>query len=272
MKKQILLLFFPLLAFVFHFSVYAEDDCPYTKPSAISNLADFSSRFSSADLELARKHLLAYCCIEHPTLEWCWDSTLPAIFPESPYRYDQIVDIGIRKLNGDPLDAYPEQSELDKDAQDRNTFIFQQKDPTKTLIPLAITEKYKQYRTLHAADLQTDFQTNMDSSSHSLRYKYLNWCRVAQAISKKITDKEVESTYVDSCSSLLQQQIEKQTLLTKTLLVHYASRTLGNSLKSYALDEFIQNRLMKIMGKFTSILQLFTKISTQAPLSPQCTK
>ena len=126
--------------------VAASDDCARSvKPIGENAWSDFAQIMPYSDLEIARTHLLAYCCKEKRVTDQTICKDLPSIYPESPYFYDHLIDVGFRRL--DVVGAYNVNS-VDTLAKDWYTFITQQKDPTAAITPLVIQQKYETYWTM----------------------------------------------------------------------------------------------------------------------------
>jgi hypothetical protein len=116
-KKFIIIWLLFLLSFL-SFG-FAKDDCDSVfGPASWSLFSDF---LSTGDLEIARNHLRSYCCVEKPTLaSLSWKCENIEIGPESPYWYDHLIDVGLRKLDAESM--YPNM-EPDLSWKERREFV-----------------------------------------------------------------------------------------------------------------------------------------------------
>jgi len=226
---------------------------------------------------IARSHLLAYCCKEkfrkdENYKKYC-TADLPINFPESDFFYDHLIDVWFRSL--DVVGIYDGQI-VDKDAQERNIFIT---DPTKATTPIIIQNEYTKNRS------QKRFLSNTTMSWYNeeawlwgvtLADKYVNLCYLIKRIysDEKLVgyiERNINSyKYYKDCRMVANYRINQEYSLAKLLMAQASIRTLTDSIKSYAIDEFVQNRLMKLFDKLSDISELFSTISSQASLTEKC--
>ena len=121
---------------------FAKDDCENTGVNS-GIVIGFEKFLNKEDFEVARNHLISYCCVEKPNLEalsWKCDSLV--FWPESPYWYDHLVDVGLRRLDAEFI--YPGMT-VDPDGKAWRDFI---KNPDNITNPTAFLNEYKKYWTL----------------------------------------------------------------------------------------------------------------------------
>jgi len=230
--------------------------------------------------------LFAYCCkvwwFVHN--EICSAQDAPKeIHEESPYLYEQLVDIWFRHLDAES--AYSGQI-VDSGAlawyRILHPIIWD-----APMTPLMVQTQYKNYWTLTHVPLLQDEAGDLKNylplySWFSLRDKYYNWCMVAKYAYENtlqpdntkwpidIGDQFDSASFYTVCMRLAWITISQELVFTQSTMIDSATNTLWNTIESYTMTNFVKDRLMALLDKLKSIVSLFTKITKQAPLSKRC--
>lgn len=265
------IIFWISLLFLFSSLVFANDgDCTST-----NLLQEDWLIFTQDDVKIARSHLLYYCCNEGKGGINPDDCSTAEPWPESPYWFDHLIDIGIRKLSGREDQLYPGMI-LDTKAKEWYEFLS---DPKKAKNPTAISEEYKKNWKANPAPtidtLENSFKDFKEMSEPSLRDKYTNLCMVAVYMVKNVTSSNkidiVKDWYYSRCVSLMSKKIDEESLFTVAISQNSAATMLSDSWTSYT-NHFLQDRLMKLRDKMIAISSYFNILLKKAPLSKNCQK
>lgn len=273
-------LFWLFLFIVVIFSAFgfAKDDCEDVFATASWWL--FNDFMTTRDLEIARDHLRSYCCIEKPALSaLIWKCDNLVMWPESPYWYDHLIDVGLRRLDAESL--YPGMS-VDTQWSGWRTFL---KDTENMKNPEAFLNAYTWYwiqswTYLFAYYTWSDYWKGLgnilkNSKWFNLHDKYLNYCFISMMMYYQwlwlhnidiVTD-----WYYGTCLSMVKARIRQETSLAVMVSQYNAATLLTNAVSAYTKN-FVQNRLMKLFDKLVAISSLFNTLAKQAPLSDTCTK
>lgn len=149
--------------------------------------------FPADAIRKAVSNLKKYCCSNNNLIDatYCADVDFSEKkFPESPYLYDHLLDVGFRRL-----DAFPDAKSrytLTPDAlgQERRTFITQAGEDKEGTTSKVIMEKYNALRnskiSLPASPSESEvngFIENYNNADRvSLYDKYLTLCEIAKRI------------------------------------------------------------------------------------------
>jgi hypothetical protein len=264
---------------------FAEDDCD--RIDVPIRWWMFSSFLPVEDVEIARKNLTSYCCVERRELfgfddfkQWGKCSQL-TVWAESLYWYDHLVDVWLRRLDAESL--YSGMS-VDPLWSWWRHFIT----GTGMKTPEIFTNVYTWYWTQSWPYLFAYytwgfiFDSLVDITARkdyfTLYDKYINYCFVAMMMYHRwlwlrdvIIDQGKNSGYYGRCLSMVKSRVRQETSLAVMISQYNSARMLVESLSSYT-DQFVQNRLMGLQDKILGISSLFAILANQAPLSADCMK
>ena len=268
--------FFLIFVFVFFgFTLAAENDCNYVgagiKPNKI---------FTDEDIEVARSHLLSYCCdinkwkqsSQYPPSAYTetWKCTTLVDWPDSPYWLDHLIDVWIRKLSAREL--YPD---MRPDWQWYEWLELLKQEQT----PSMLSVRYEDFWRINHYPILTDFDYKyraeyfLISDWVSLWDKYLNLCVVSFAMldiraseAPRMTEKHYES-----CMQLIRSKMREETIIAYNISQNAGGVVLSDAWNGF-LKQFMQNRLMKLRDKIFAISWFFDIIGKQAPLSSTCNR
>lgn len=279
--KKIFWLFLVIFA-CFSAFTFAEDDCKNT--SAVASWSLFEPFLPATDLEIARKHLLAYCCTEREELFSANDylgtgkCTNLSFWAQSPYWYDHLIDIGLRRLDAEG--TYPWMT-VDPQWKEWRDFL-QNTEQVKN--PQQFQDMYIKHFSqskpyLFAQYKNTDYAKNFSSilaqaSWFNLHDSYINYCFIAMLMYHQWLGLQnirvLDSAYA-SCFSLAKARVRQESNFAVASSQYHAANLLVEGLSAYT-KQFVQDRLMKLFDKFVAISSLFNTLAKQAPLSDTCTK
>ncbi len=276
--------------------VSATSDCSIVKTILgwTSKKIGFGNLYSDDNFNQALLNLKAFCCESHifadktdaicnPDKEYFVDD-----YPESPYLYDQLVDIALRRLDAvdSPYGLTPDSLGLEW-----RTYISKKigEDPSPGSV-LSMENTYKKYwdvspdntsYTYHPAfvswskrmDIKKIKELSLLYTNANLYHRYTESCGIAAQVYLSYVYLFNPSSNVNSrikngfrsCQNIVQQRISNELLYTKALMMEKSNALLHKSMSSYLTDYFAKNRLIHLQETITSISNLFLTIAQMLP-------
>lgn len=273
---------------------FADYDCILADSSASLEKYQSTSAvpwpFAKDDLNLARQHLAGFCNkisqgnkIQDAS-EWA----------ESPYLFDQLIDLWFRKLDAysDPSLRYwikPDDSGVTR--QKKITDFSSQfastdtgKEPNKeNTIGAFITDFSTYWPTNKAgASVDTNTCTIQNYSSLALYQKYIATCEIASCISDKaIVQDQTQTNSANSktkigtslCDTITTNRFITEAAYAKQLITRVGIRAITSTLSSYSQNYFIWNRRQSLFDKITLFDQYMTFVNHKVEeWTPSCSK
>ncbi len=245
---------------------YSWNQIPYDCSVADQDKDNFLERFSDIDNEilqedeisLAYDHLESYCCEEDILWDDC--NLLPPEYPESPYFYDHIVDIGFRKLDWNEELLYSQISSHEDGIQRREKIneLAEQKD---TVAPWIIYNTFRQHWNIWGG--------------WWLYRKYQLVCIEAEKIQRKIfsivSDDASIYQLTNACMDLVQDRVNREITYVRSLYTSRWDDLMQTNLRNYLDKYFARNRAIDFLEKmvyFEALLMQVTKKVNE--WTPQC--
>jgi len=262
-----------------------------------------SNVYSGDALDRAIRNLTAYCC-KDILKQWnkgpdarCKDSgKLPDDWPDSPYLFDHLVDVGLRRL--DVLNNYSD-VQPDPTWYARRTFITGVATNPSIIVPKTITDAYSKYRTLSGAWMFKKIHLkieNMDATELwklqnfltgynnenkiSLADKYNNLCRIARNIYEKKPWQKITiwgdklskgRSYYTDCQNMVAKRINQENTYVKGILINKATDMLQKNFQAIH-KQFVQDKLTTLQTTISNIRDMIQTVVNQAPYCAKCSK
>ena len=287
-KKNLYLLFWLIFGlFLFSFSsVFAgQNDCDIVK-NDIKDLwseLDYTNLFPEDARIQALTNLKAYCCEKNILdKEDCKDEVFLYPYPESPFLFDHLLDVGMRRLDATAMyDLEPDM--VGKEWRDS---IREAAIDVDGKFASSIDEKYKKYRTLDKSDYSLSFDTlaksqklvedrnvmlnlNIKYSSATLYQRYWEQCWIAYVLYRDVRGHYKKNFLIDDwfpiCKEVVANRISNELEYTKTLVLQKSTKVLTDNIHVYLYDYFSKNRLMNLQETIFAIADLFTTIAKSFP-------
>jgi len=230
-------------------------------------------------------HLKAYCCSQ-VTSKSCSQKekeNLPKIYPESAYLFDQILDVMMRRLDGNKELAYG--LEPDPTGSARRQNITEIANNTSGLTPKHIETLYTEYRTLHANTTKfTDIVLNNYQKNNlatlSLLDKYTTLCSLTKDIYTKMQKDQTiviwwyadKNSFFSKCENMVNDRVKRENGYVKILMVQKSNQLFDESMKAYTKKHFVEEKLMGLWNLVAKVKDIFKTIVQQAPVSKSCSK
>lgn len=197
---------------------------------------------------------------------------LQSVYPETPFLYDHILDILLRRLDAKQKDDVGGDLIYNLEPDDvwynwRNS-INELANNKDWALPMSIELLYEENRTLWSAPYKIWFrdkiwiyswnleEINNNYADFNLVNRYYYSCEIALLFYFKLwwtlniwlDNNKLESMTMayDNCRILVQRRIDQENSYVKTLLIQKWNTLLQDTIKSYIDSYFIQNRLMNL--------------------------
>lgn len=230
-------------------------------------------------------HLQAYCCNEKKIL--CSDTLknkLPTEknYPQSPYLFDHLIDVTMRRLDGIPELAYG--LPPDKAGEARRKTITKFANNTNGEHAETIKDTFTSYRTLNkknTKDLEKVKERfgGENIEGFSLADRYNTVCKLMKGIYEEIQDKKTEiggefedNSFFKKCKNMVKERVDREQGYTKLIIVKQSSQLLNKTTEAYTQTYFVEEKLMWLWKLISNVKDLFETIVQQAPTSKSCSK
>lgn len=249
--------------------------------------ANYSAVYPAEAIGKALDNLKVYCCA-HPQLvsekdkASCKNIDTKRKVPESPYLYDHLVDIGMRRLDAFPNDALRYGLAPDPTGKKRGDIITAAGESKDGVTAKSIMDDYPTYRstkTLISAnatnkELATLAQNYNNIDKVTLRDKYLSICVIIRNLYpalQKDTDIVIGS-FQSKCQQVANNRVKQEDLLTRSLMIKKSTDLLLSTSKAYMQNYFVQQKLVEMTSIIDKVRSLFATMVQQAAPSKSCSQ
>lgn len=226
-------------------------------------------------IQKAYENLQAYCCAANliTDKQIC---TYPKdkVFPESPYLYDHLIDVIIRRLDGFEDMAYG--LEIDTQGiQRRETSKEIATNPAgKTAIQAIDNIENFWWLSDKPIPVPTPYNTNncgtIDTNliTKNMYTKYINTCFVARcAYDQEIENIKNISTRADTsngyktCQDIIQTKVLQELRLARITMSEVANQKLRKAMTDYLKNYFVNSRLQNMQDKLSGVYDAFAVVN-----------
>jgi len=221
-------------------------------------------------------NMKAYCCTK-PDLLTCTQSekdNASKFYPKSEIFFDHLLDIAMRRLDGDKKLAYG----LDPDptALERRTKITEIANSANGTPANTIEGIYTGYRTIHTYPIDTVINNyNKNVATISLGDKYNTICELVKKIYEETVTSDrtiIWSSFINGCKNLVRERVKRETGYVKILMVQKSNQLLDETTKAYTKKYFIQEKMMALWNIIAKVKDAFQTIVQQAAAAKTCSK
>lgn len=200
-------------------------------------------------------------------------------YPNSLILYDHLLDVGLRRLDGNKDLAYG--LPVDPTGEAWRTFIIQAAgDKEGKITAKNILEKYTAARSrgkqiLPNARSKIQFENymrNYNTPETTLADKYYNMCNVIGTIAATFKGTSIGNSFQSDCLALVNKRIADEATYTKIIMIKKSNELLHTSLQAYTQKYFVQEKMMTLMTLVNKIKSLFATMVQQAAVSKTCSK
>lgn len=209
----------------------------------------------------ASKNLRSFCCEQkmirntETNTEICKDQDLPANkqFPQSQYLFDHLVDIMLRRLDGNPDLIYPDvplhpRGKIWREIIRQYAVVPEWKSPAQ-LINISMDDWVAP---------KPDGLIKLYGSVCSTAYSYYT----SLAASKESPGAQVTAkTAIDICPTLVQSIVQYELMYIRMIIDLLANRSLWHSMSTYLKDYYANNRLVNLQSTINEMVGAFTTVN-----------
>ncbi|MCX6822710.1 MAG: hypothetical protein NTX91_01780 [candidate division SR1 bacterium] len=191
-------------------------------------------------------------------------------YPNSIYLYDQLLDVSIRRLDGDSNLAYG--LEPDPTGKAWKEFITTAAESKDGASAQAILERWNTDRSrskILPDDVSpqgiSDFILNYNLANTTLADKYYNVCTVIGNIYKQMNGGVAVNTNTQkACQNLINKRIADENNYTQIIIIKKSNELLHNTLQAYTQKYFVQEKMMVLLTLMNKVKSLFSTMVQQA--------
>jgi hypothetical protein len=235
----------------------------------------------AAAISIALTHLKQACCKSQYTDKqlYCDNFLDKENYPDSIYLYDQLLDIGLRRLDGNRDLAYNlEPEELDSKGKDRRTFITAAAEEKNGTGSQAILDRRNTDRTRNKIYIDDRngfrFKDAIDNyQKQTLADRYYNMCNTIEYIYTQLNQgNSVNTISLTKCQDLVNRRISDENMYTKIIIIKKSNELLHKTLEAYTQKYFVQEKMMVLMTLVNKVKSLYSTMIQQAAVSKTCSK
>lgn len=250
--------------------------------SKFSDYKTFTESYKNTNIEgvmparaisQALVNLKKACCMSQSMNDkkiYCVGYTKSENYPDSISLYDQLLDVGLRRLDGNSALTYG--LEPDSKGKERREFITQaaqDKDGAITAKTILETRDADRTRKNIYIDTRNDafFKDVIQHyNDQTLADRYYNMCNIASSIYQQLNGwADTTSTYKASCQSLINKRIADESTYTRLIMIKKSNELLHNTMQAYLQTYFVQNKMMPLITLLNKVKALFSTMVKTAP-------
>ena len=261
----------------------------------------FTENFKGANIEWvmpakaisqALVNLKKACCMSQSINkgQYCEGYTKSENYPNSIILYDQLLDVWLRRLDGNSELAYG--IDPDSKGKDRRDFITKAaQDKDGAITAKSILERRNTDRTrkmIYTNDWSDiEFTTAIQNyANRTLADRYYNLCNVVGTIYNKLRSDQTTVIDIETCQSGfttpdkikktyrkgMDGRIADEATYSRVIMIKKSNELLHNTLQAYIQTYFVQNKMMVLTTLLNKVKALFSTMVQQAPASQSCSQ
>jgi len=215
--------------------------------------------FTDKDLRMIYTQFKCQCCDSNPTHEWCTEFTckIQKYFAESPFLFDHLVTVGMKKLDGVQETCDDLQIDCHEKATERREWITQQAEHPEWAPPSLIWETFEKHRWWAGEE------NNIIDDKKNITQAYRRMCEEANFIEQHVsfeaknlavTNKNKNpQTRIQACTELVNKRYVQESTYVRTLMVQKWIDYVVTNINSYLSKYFVKNRLYELLQKYTEL-------------------
>ena len=245
------------------------NDCAIVNNADIKNTSGYSQMLKTVEekdftrvlpeeaLQKALENLKKFCCQSNTLQEEnCKGYKEKQGYPLSPFLYDHLIDVQLRRLDGIQELSYGIQG--DPMGIQRRQFIENTLKAEVSPQAKEITEKYKTYWTSKntineqsTSEQISRFLREYNTTQTSLIDKYNTTCQIMANLYNSIANEKVllgnsknKNSAYSTCQNIVQRRIANEHTLVKAIIIKTSNETIHETYKTYTMKYFIQEKII----------------------------
>lgn len=235
--------------------------------------------------KVAMTNLLSYCVKNNQWNPTTGDNEkiFEGNFPESPYIFDHLFDVTMRRLDAETGLAY--NLAPDPMALKWRTAIKEIATSTNGS-PASITEStFAGYRSVDKKKIKNigrvlEKYNTTNTGDLTLAEKYETVCEITRDLyselqpeTRTIIGKYFEQrSFFRKCVNMVRERVKRESSYVKVLMTQKSSQFLDEATKAYTKKHFVEEKLMGLMDLMSKVKDVFQTIVQQAAASKSCSK
>ncbi len=228
-------------------------------------------------------NLKAYCCSQVIKCSQEEIANLPKYYPESPYMFDHLIDVSMRRLDGISSLAYG--GDVDPMAKFRRETIDEIAANPIGEQAVTIEKTFKTYR----SELNPKKINNLEervlphyntenTELLSLIEKYNKLCEINKLLYKDMQDHQAinigkygeTKSFYRKCENIVRERIQRENQYVKLLMIQKSTQMLTETTKAYTKKHFVEEKLMGLRNLITKVKDYFNTVVQKAPVAKKC--
>jgi hypothetical protein len=239
----------------------ATADCSLVESRSDIRITPDAELFPQDAISRASKNLRSYCCEQKilrntDKVTICDPSDVPAnkYFPQSAYLFDHIIDIMLRRLDGNESLIYPDVSVHPQWKSRREGMRNYASNPLWAA-PLTIINFIQPYRydDKNNPNQLIDLYTRSCETAFNL-YKSVAGNSPWASATRRILDN-------GTCTTIVQEQIQYELLYARTVINLLANQSLRTYFTNNLNDYYVNNRLIRLQSTISEMIGAFTTVN-----------
>lgn len=220
--------------------------------------------FTDKDLKIILEHHQQYCCqvdINEDTCAWKLDGK--HYFPESPYLFDHIINIGMRKFNG--IQEHCDTLGIDCTTRDGKVLFKERREESQKLAeetdgvpPSQLYELFKKYWWDVTTFAKQDSVNQIANAYYTMCYEAV---QIRKSIKSNLGDGiNQEDAWTQWCHQLVQKRYLEESSYVQSLMVDKWVQYLYENMRSYLQTYFVDTRMNAFVDKFGKLDACFNMV------------
>lgn len=204
-------------------------------------------------------------------------------YPQSDYLFDHLIDITMRRLDGEKTLAY--NLDVDPMAEKRRTIIKDLANKENGIPASIIQWDFVGYWTLNKKKTRNleivlkNYNTT-DTWTLSMADKYDTVCELSKMLYKELQkDTKViigeynePKSFFKKCTNMVKDRVQRESVYVKILMIQKSTQILDESTKAYTKKHFVEEKLMALWSLISKVKDTFQTIIQQSAASKTCSK
>ncbi len=224
---------------------------------------------TSEAISRALINLKKACCTSQTINRWwyCEWFKEKTKFPNSVYFFDHLVDIQLRRLDGESYLAYGEK--VDQAGKERRTFIkWAAETKNWEITAKEMTEqrgKYRKRKYVYDKIWDKELQEIAENyTQFTLADRYYITCDLVNKILSLGRNIRINEVYQKKCTTMIQQRVEKEKNYTNAVIMKKSNDLLHSTTRAYIQTYITENKTMTLLSLVNKIKSLFSTMVQQA--------
>jgi len=214
-------------------------------------------------IQRVTKNLRAYCCEqkylrntnEVTVCDQDMDIPTNSYFPQSAYLFDHLVDMMLRRLDGNEALIYPDVA-VHPQGKERRELMREYASNPDGVMPAVVVNSTTEYWNTEEEGNGTLYRLyNEVCATADTHYRSLFRLSSGSAGGRELT------RAVELCNELVWERIQYELMYARMIINLQANRMLSKSMTTHLVDYYANNRLMTLQSSIAEMVGAFTTVN-----------